>query len=119
MPAGDLTLGTPKSIPVLVLLDFSVVLGPGPPSMAFTFAEGAAAGAGPTHGVRVTDTGALGFDYSAGVFADQLTRVISGEFTKLAGILFGAGGSGPGARRTAAIQALKDDLVITLTGTVG
>ncbi|MCA1824403.1 MAG: hypothetical protein LC640_09120 [Frankia sp.] len=74
---------------------------------------------GPSHSAKLFDGFCVGFDYSAGVFTDNLMRAISGERAKLIGLLFGAGANTPAQRQTAAIQALLADGVINVSGAVG
>lgn len=116
MANGDITLTTPKSTSLLPLLEFNVGFLP-TPAMTITFAETSAGGA--SHSVRITDASAVGFDYSAGSFTDNVGRVISGEYTTMIGIIFGAGANTPAQRKTAAINRLLTSGVVTLTGTVG
>lgn len=116
MANGDITLTTPKSVSALPLLEFNIGFLP-TPAMTITFAETSATGA--SHSVRITDTGAVGFDYAAGVFTDNVPRVISGEYTTMIGVIFGAGASTPAQRKTAAVNRLLTSGVVTLTGTVG
>lgn len=115
MASGDITLTTPKSVSALPLMEFNIVFLPAP-AMTITFGEGGAAG--PSHSVRITDTGATGFDYTAGVFTDGIARVISGEYTAMLGIIFGAGASTPNQRKSAAINRLSASGVVTGTFTV-
>jgi hexokinase len=64
------------------------------------------------------DTDCVGFSISGSTINDGVTVAISGEYTKLLGIIFGAGANTPNQRRTAAINALKTDGVISVVGTV-
>lgn len=117
MPAGDLTLNTPvtKTLPgfSLTRLDVDLVRS----AMTFYFVDALAA----LHTVIATDVGGcIGFDVAGNTISDGLLRAaVTGEFTKLIGIIFGPATGNANARRSAAVQALKDDLVITFTGTVG
>lgn len=116
MAAGDITLtsSVTQTITGFTVLGFNVRLDSG--TMTIDFREAAT---GAARSVVVTDTACIGFDVAGGVITDRVPRSVSGEFTKLLGILFGAATGNANARRTAAVQALKDDGVITLTGTVG
>lgn len=116
MANGDITLTTPKSTSLLPLLEFNIGFLP-TPAMTITFAETSAGGA--SHSVRITDANAIGFDYSAGAFTDNVARVISGEYTTMIGIIFGAGVNTPAQRKTAAVQRLSASGVVTGTFTVG
>lgn len=116
MAAGDIALTTPRSIPNLVLIELNIGFLP-TPVMTVTFAE--VNSAGTSHSVRITDTSATGFDYSAGAFTDGVPRVISNEYTAMVGILFGAGASTPNQRKTAGVQRCFTSGVITATATVG
>lgn len=115
MANGDITLTTPKSVSALPLLEFNIGFQP-TAVMTLTFAETGATGT--CHSVRITDASATGFDYAAGVFTDNVPRVISGEYTAMIGIIFGAGASTPAQRKTAAVNRLFTSGVVTLTGTV-
>ena len=115
MANGDITLTTPKSVSALPLLEFNIGFLPSA-VMTITFAE--TNPAGPSHSVRISDAGATGFDYAAGVFTDNVPRVISGEYTAMILVIFGAGASTPAQRKTAAVNRLITSGVVTLTGTV-
>jgi|SRR5579862_1916228 len=110
MANGDISLSSPKTISVPTLQLASVLLDLVGNSVQLVYLE---AGTGVVHVVVVTDTGAVGVDYSGGVFTDSVKRVISGEFTKLLGLLFKAGA------RTTLTQTLITDGVLTVAGTVG
>jgi hypothetical protein len=112
---GDLTLTTPRSVGTLPLLEFNIGFLP-TPAMTITFGEISAAG--PSHSVRITDAAATGFDYTAGVFTDNVPRVIAGEYSTMLGIIFGAGASTPNQRKSAAINRLFTSGVVTGTMTV-
>ena len=84
-------------------------------SMSFQFVDAL----GAIHTVTLTDASCVGFGVSGGLVLDGLQRAVTGEYTKLLGILFGAATGNANARRTAAVQALVTDGIITVTGTVG
>src|SRR6476646_7379509 len=115
MANGDLSLTTPRSVGTLPLLEFNIGFLP-VPAMTVTFGEVSATGT--SHSVRITDTAATGFDYSAGVFTDGIGRVITGEYSAMLGIIFGAGASTPNQRKSAAINRLLTSGVVTGTMTV-
>jgi hypothetical protein len=109
MPQGDITFTAAKSVTGLVLVEFIVTFAP-TPAITIIFSEGAG---GPQHVVRLTDASASGFDYAAGVFIDNVARVITGEMTAMLGVLFKVNA------KTLGIQRLITDGVITVPGTVG
>ncbi len=116
MAAGDISLTTP--INKVVVSGFSVRdlnISLKNAKMEVVFEEPT----GDIHTVRLNDTSCLGFGISGSVVTDDIPRAVSGEYTKLLGILFGAGANTPNQRRTAAINALVTDGIITVVGTVG
>lgn len=115
MAAGDITLtvAVTKSLPGFTLTRLDSDLAN--TTMTFYFADAL----GATHVATASDTKCSGFDVTGNVVTDNLPRAVTGEFTKLIGIIFGAATGNANARRSGAVQALKDDGVITLTGTVG
>jgi hypothetical protein len=116
MAAGDLTLtaAATKTITGYTLARFEINLETA--TMAMLFKEAAT---GIYRTVSLTDASCIGFDVTGSVITDGIVRNVTGEYTKLLGIIFGAATGNANARRTAATQALKDDGIITLTGTVG
>ncbi len=115
MPNGDITLTTAKTITVTGLVLQTFLIDFAGSNVQISFAEVAT---GNVHVVRLTDAACIGFDLTAGVFTDGVARAITGEMTKLLGVLFGAGASTAGQRKTNAVQTLITDGVITVAGTV-
>lgn len=108
MANGDITLSSPKVINVNTLVFVQAVLTPN--SMEVVFQESAT---GQLHRVQVTDAGCVGFDLTAGVFTDGITRAVAGELTKLYGVILKAGAL------TALTTTLKADGIVTVAGSVG
>lgn len=115
MANGDIALNTPKSVPSLPLGDLTIVILPAA-FMTITFFEVDARG--PSHVVRIDNNAVTGFDYAAGVFTDGVARALSGYLTTILGVLFIGNASTLNARKTALVQRLVTDGVITLAGTV-
>jgi hypothetical protein len=116
MAAGDIALTTPRSIPSLPLGELNIVILP-TAFLTATFFEVDAKGA--SHVVRITNAEVTGFDYAAGVFTDNVPRVQSSYLTTILGVLFIGNASTLNARKTALVQRLIADGVITVAGTVG
>jgi len=112
MASGDMNLNVAKVLTVSGLTLQSFVIDLVNAFMQLTFIEVAT---GTPHVVRLTDaaSGCTGFDLTGGAFTDGLARAVSGEYTKLIGIIFGAGANTPNQRKTAATAALITDGVIT------
>jgi hypothetical protein len=115
MANGDMTLTTPKTISITGLTLVQMVLSLATSTMQIVFQETAT---GVLHSAQLTDASCIGFDLTAGVFTDSVPRAVTGEYTKLLGILFGAGASTPAQRKTAAVQALVTDGIVTVACTV-
>lgn len=118
MSAGDLTLtvAVTKTLPGFTLIRLDVDLAKA--VMAFHFVDAL----GSPHVAIVGDAAGScsGFDVTGNAIADSVGRpAVTGEYTKLIGIIFGAATGNANARRTAAVQTLKDDGIITVVGTVG
>jgi hypothetical protein len=116
MAAGDIALTTPKSIPSLPLGELTISILP-TPFLTATFFEVDAKG--PSHTVRITNAEVTGFDYSGGVFTDNVARVQSSYLTTILGVLFIGNASNLNARKTALVSRLVTDGVITGVVTVG
>lgn len=119
MANGDIALTTPRIIPSLPLGDLHIAVLPSP-YMTVVFFEGDASGT--PHVVRITNAtggGVSGFDYSAGVFTDGVPRVQTNYLTTILGVLFIGNASTLNQRKTALVQRLVADGVITGTFTVG
>lgn len=117
MANGDLALTTPRSIANLVLAEVNIVIVPSA-FMTVTFFETDEKGA--NHVVRITNaaSGVTGFDLTAGVFTEGITRVLSGYLTTILGVLFIGNASTLNQRKTALVSRLVTDGVITVAGTV-
>lgn len=115
MSAGDITLtaALTQSIPGFTLTRYTIDLEQARMDMSFKDALGG------YHSVTLTDAACVGYGVSGGAVVDGIPRAITGEYTKLLGIIFGAATGNANARRTAATQALVTDGVVTVTGTVG
>jgi hypothetical protein len=115
MAAGDITLtaAVTTSVPGFTVARLDINLAGGLMNVQFLDALGG------VHQATLTDASCVGFGISGGVITDGIARAITGEYTKLIGILFGSATGNANARRSAAIQALVTDGVITVTGTVG
>lgn len=118
MANGDIALTTPKSIANLVLGEVDIVILPNA-FMTITFFEGDALG--PSHVVRIANAAGsvTGFDLAAGVFTDNVARALTGYLTTILGVLFVGNATTLNQRKTATIQRLITDGVITLAGAVG
>lgn len=118
MANGDIALTTPKSIPTLVLADVHINILP-TAFLTATFFEVDEKGA--CHTVRITNAanGVTGFDLTAGVFTDNVTRALTGYLTTILGVLFIGDASTLNQRKTAFVTRLRTDSVITVAGTVG
>jgi hypothetical protein len=120
MAAGDIALTTPKSIPNLPLGEVHINILP-TAFATFTFYEVDATG--PSHTVRIVNatlSGVTGFNYSAGVFTDNVARTtLTNYLTTILGVLFIGDASTLNQRKTAVVQRLITDGVITVPGTVG
>lgn len=118
MSAGDIAITTPPTIPNLPLGDINITVLP-TASLTATFFENDATGK--AHVVRITNAsnGVTGFDLTAGVFTDNITRALTGYLTTILGVLFIGDASTLNQRKTAFVTRLKTDGVITVTGTVG
>jgi hypothetical protein len=115
MASGDISLTVPKSIPNLPLGEVGITILPSA-FVTFTFFENDSTG--PAHVVRITNSVVTGFDFAAGVFTDNVPRALSGYLTTILGVLFIGNASNLNARKTATVQRLVTDGVITLAGTV-
>src|SRR5216110_2995407 len=100
MAAGDITLtaAVTTSVPGFTVARLDINLSGALMNIQFLDALGG------VHQATLTVTACVGFGISGGVISDGLARVISGEYTKLLGILFGTATGNANARRTAAIQ---------------
>lgn len=120
MANGDITLPTPKSVPLIVLAEVDITI---IPSAFLTVSFFETDEKGLCHTIRITNAvnGVLGFDYSAGVFTEGITRALTGYLTTILGVLFIGNASTLNQRKTALVQRLITDNVITgfTTGNVG
>lgn len=116
MAAGDIALTTPKSIPTLPLGDIHISVLPSA-FMTLTFFEVDARGT--AHVVSIDNTRVAGFDYTGGVFTDGVARALAGYLTTILGVLFIGNATTLNQRKTALVQRLVADGVITGTFTVG
>jgi hypothetical protein len=116
MASGDITLTVPKSIPNLPLGEVDIGILPAPAFVRFAFFEIDATG--PVHVVTITNTQVTGFGYAAGVFTDGVDRGMSGYLTTILGVLFVGNATTLNQRKTATVQRLITDGVITLAGSV-
>lgn len=118
MANGDIALTTPKSVPNLSLGEVDICIIPSP-FMAITFFE--TDEKGPTHVVRITNAAGdvKGFDLTAGVFTDNVPRALTGYLTTILGVLFIGNASTLNQRKSALVNRLITDGVITVAGTVG
>ena len=123
MANGDIALTTPKSVPTLVLAEVDICIVPPPASLSISFLE--VDEKGPVHSVRITNSatnavGAVkGFDYAAGVFTETNPTPGNNYLTTILGVLFIGNASTLNQRKTALVQRLVTDGVITVAGTVG
>lgn len=108
MAAGDITLTTPKVTTDSALKFVQAVVTSN--SIEVYLAESAS---GVPHRVTITNSGCVGIDYSGGAFADDVPRAVTGEFTKLLGLIFKAN---PLNTLTTTLQT---DGIITVAGSVG
>lgn len=118
MANGDITLPVAKTIPGVPLGEITISVFPAA-FMSITFFEGD--GGGPTHVVRISNASVTGFDFSAGVFTDNLPRALAGYLTTILGVLFIGNATTLNQRRTALVQRLIADGVLTgfVAGNVG
>jgi len=123
MAAGDIALTTPKtvSVPNLPLGELDIVILP-TAFLTATFFEVDATGA--AHVVRIANAtlgGVTGFDYAAGgIFTDNVARTsLTNYLTTILGVLFVGNATTLNQRKTALVQRLIADGVITVAGTVG
>lgn len=120
MANGDIALTTPRTIPNVVLGELNIIIvSASPPSMMVTFFE--VDEKGPAHAVRIANAaGAVtGFDLTAGVFTDNVPRALAGYLTTILGVLFIGNASTLNQRKSAVVNRLIADGVITVAGTVG
>lgn len=119
MASGDIGLTVPKSIPSLPLGNVDITILPSA-IVLFTFFEVDATG--PSHVVRITNAAVTGFDYGivvAGAFTDNISRTGLGSYLNtILGVLFIGNATTLNQRKTATVQRLVTDGVITLAGTV-
>ncbi len=119
MGAGDIALTVPRSIPSLPLGEIDIVVLP-TAFMTITFFEVDAGGA--AHVVRISNAAVTGFDFgivAAGAFTDGISRALSNYLTTILGVLFIGNATTLNQRKTALVQRLVTDGVITGTFTVG
>jgi hypothetical protein len=108
MAAGDISLTTPKVLNINSLVFVQVTISP--TSMEVILQESAT---GTQHRVFITNASCTGIDLAAGVFTDNVPRVISNELTRLFGLVLKA------SPLTTLISTLQTDGVITVAGAVG
>jgi hypothetical protein len=117
MASGDINYGANRVLTATGLQLGSFVIDLLTSTMRMTFVEVAT---GIAHAATIGDAAGSvsGFDLTGGVYTDGIARpAITGEYTKLVGIIFGAGGNNPNQRKTAATAALIADGVVTGVGT--
>lgn len=119
MANGDIALTVPKSVAAAALSDVHIGLLP-VPYITFVFLESGVGSAG--HGVYITNAVVTGFDYgivTPGAFTDGISRAQSNYLTTILGVLFIGNANTLAQRKTATVQRLITDGVITVAGTVG
>lgn len=115
MSNGDIALASPVTVASLLLGEINIILVPSA-VLTVTFFE--TDGAGRTHLVRITNVAVTGFDLTAGVFTEGVTRALAGYLTTILGVIFVGDGSTLNQRKTALVTRLRTDNVITVAGTV-
>lgn len=108
MANGDITLSSPLVRTTNTLQFVQAVIATN--SIEVIFQESVT---GTVHRVFITNTSCIGVDYAGGVFTDNVNRAVSGELTKLFGLVLKTGAL------TTLIQTLQTDGILTIAGSVG
>lgn len=108
MAAGDITLSSSKTITVSSLQFVQAVVTT--TSIDVYLQESSTL---TQHRIHIDNTSCTGVDYTGGVFTDNVARAVTGELTKIFGLVFKA------APITTLMTTLQTDGIVTVAGTVG